>query len=305
MPSMTTFDPAGVAQIASVLWTRGEGCAELASLLAPTEPVRVVGDLTEECIRHRADLLVTRRLSGFDLVNLAVPVDFDPEGVGAVVAAVAGGPHSPLAARVARAVGERLGIPSSMACAYQDEEGRSRAVSLIEGLYASVPGIEYRLVQAEDAGGFISSLPPDALLVIGAPGGNWFQRLIFGKGVKLRQKAPSGAIIVRSAPARVFQAMVDPVFVGPLREASDILRIHGEQVLAVADQGKLVGIVRRSVLESAPSAMKVAEVMEEAKAVVLTDTVDEASSLAGDFDGSPVPVVDADGSLVGGLKLAG
>lgn len=283
-----------------VLWTRGKGCAELAALLSAPEPVRVQGDLEQECVRHRAELLVSRRLPHTDLTSVAVPVDFTADGVGSVVAAVAGGPHSPLAARVARRLGRTMGLHASMVCAHRDDDGRAEAVSLIETLYVEVPGLEYRLIEADGPSALVDQIPDDALLVLGAPGGNWFQRTMFGSGARLRQAAPAGAVIVRQAPPRVFQRMGEPVFVGPLREATDILRIHREPVLAVVDSAKLVGIVRREALEIADPGVPVSELMEEPVWIPADATVAEAVEIAGSFDGS-VPVVDESGRVVGGF----
>lgn len=290
---------AGIAP--PVLWTRGQGCGELAALLSDGDPVRVKGDLVEECIRHRARLLVTRRLTDLDLVSQVVPIDFDPDGVSAVVAAVAGGPHSPLAARIARRLGEALGLDALMACAYRDEESRERAVSLIEHLYQDVPELEYRVVEATDASGLVAQLPDRSMLVLGAPGGNWFQRTIFGQGARLRQRAPAGAVVVRSAPTRVFQVMTDPVFVGPLREAGDILRVHSEEVLAVVDRARLVGVVDRQVLEDAEPHTPVSALMVDPEAVLLDAPLSDALPLADRFRSAPVPVVDEDGMLVGAV----
>jgi hypothetical protein len=98
-----------------VVWTRGNGCSELAELLSDVTPDRISGDLVEQCISQRADLLVSRRLPGsFDLVNVAVPLDFEPENVTGVVSAVAGGPHSFLAAETASRIGRRLGVEAEM-----------------------------------------------------------------------------------------------------------------------------------------------------------------------------------------------
>jgi hypothetical protein len=293
-------DPDGRLDEPPVLWTRGNGCAELAALLSGPEPVRVQGDLEQECVRHRAELLVSRRLPHTDLTSVAVPVDFAREGVGSVVAAVAGGPHSPLAARVARRLGRTMGLHASMVCAHRDDEGRAEAVSLIETLYVEVPGLEYRLIEADGPAALVAQLPEDALLVLGAPGGNWFQRTMFGRGARLRQAAPAGAVIVRQAPPRVFQRMGEPVFVGPLREAVDILRIHREPVLAVVDSAKLVGIVRRDALEIADPGVPVSELMEEPVWIPADATVAEAVEIAGSFDGA-LPVVDDDGRVVGGF----
>ncbi len=278
---------------------------ELAGLLSPGEPVRASGDLEEAVIATRAELVVSRRLSSsFELASQVVPVSFDAAGAGAVVAAVAGGPHSPLAARVAARLGAALSVPAIMVCAHRNDEDRDGAVSQIERLYRDVPHIEYRLVEAEDAAGVIEQLPANAAIVLGAPGGSWLQRTFFGQGVRLRQQAPAGAVVVRHAPLRVFHRMGDPVFVGPLREAVDILRIHDETVLAVVDRAKLVGIVRRAALEVADPGILVTELMEEPRSVQLTDELDRAAELAPVFAPAPIPVTDAEGRLVGGLQLS-
>lgn len=294
--------PTGAGDTAPVLWTRGDGCVDLATLLSPVPPVRVTGDLTEACVRHRARLLVARRLPGhFDLASVAVPVDFRPDGVGSVVAAVAGGPHSALAAAVAHRLGAALGVKAALACAHRDDGDRMAAVTMIEQLVAEVPGIEYRLVEAPDAAGLVESLADDALLVIGAPGGNWFQRTVFGAGARLAHRATRGAVIVRSAPVRVFHVMSEPVFVGPLREAIDILRLHTEPLLAVVDESRLVGVVRREVLELADPGVPVADLMEAAVSVPLDALVEEAQVIRGRLGAPAIPVVDAGGRLVGTL----
>lgn len=293
--------PSG-ATVPPVLWTRGQGCAELASLLSDSEPLRVTGSLTETCISNRAELLVSRRLPGqFDLASILVPDQFIPDQIENVVAAVGGGPNSEMAAKVALRVSQALEVKAFMACAYRDEDGRIEAVSMIERLYEQVPDLEYRVVAARSAEELVAQLPPGSALVIGAPGGNWFQRTIFGQGAKLRHRAEAGAIIVREAPLRVFHRMVDPVFVGPLREAVDALRVHSEGILAVVDRSKLVGIVRRDALLLADPGVPVSSFMEEPRSVPLDALLSEAEELREEFAGQLVPVVDGDGRLVGGL----
>ncbi len=290
------------ATIPPVLWTRGQGCAELAALLSDGEPLRVTGSLSEACISNRAELLVSRKLPGhFDLASIIVPDEFVPERIETVVAAVGGGPNSEMAAKVALRLSRALEVKAFMACAYRDEEGRLYAVSMIEQLYDAVPDLEYRVVAAASAEELVSQLPPGSALVIGAPGGNWFQRTIFGQGVKLRHSAEAGAIIVREAPLRVFHRMIDPVFVGPLREAVDTLRVHSEGILAVVDRSKLVGIVRREALMLADPGVPVSSFMEEPRSILLDALLAEAEELREQFAGELVPVVDGEGRLVGGL----
>jgi len=299
---VTDREQSGVTR--PVLWTRGEGCGELAGVLSEIEPIRVVGDVHEACIRHRANLLVSRRLTGsFDLVANAAPVDVRLDDVEAVVAAAAGGPHSLLAVRVARRVAESLGIDGIVASAYAEDERRSTAVSAVERLHAVEPGIEYRITQASDAASLVAQLPQRSLLVIGAPGGGWLQRTFFGPGARLRSEASVGAVVVRSQPDRVFQVMDDPVFVGPYREAVDIMRLHVEPVLAVVDRAELIGIVRRGALEVADPGVPVQALMEAPISVSMTATVEQAMVLARGLEGAALPVVDDDGLLVGALPV--
>ena len=284
-----------------VLWTRGRGCRALAELLGSHEPVRVVSDLVDTAVQWHSTVLVSRRLPHSTLLNVVVPVDFVPGKVRSVVAAVAGGPHSRAAALVARRLGERLQVPSFMACAFRGDESREGAVSVVESLFPHVPDLEYRLMGADSAGHLISQLPPQCLLVIGAPGGNWFQRVLFGRGARLRQRAAGGVVIVRSAPLRVFQIMDAPRFVSPYHHAADVLRLHSNELLAVAENGGLVGLVRRSSLLVAGEESPVAHAMEKARSIGMVDALSDLQSQIEWFGDSPIPVIDPQGRLVGSV----
>jgi CBS domain-containing protein len=96
--------------------------------------------------------------------------------------------------------------------------------------------------------------------------------------------------------------MGEPVFVGPLRQADDTLRIHGERVLAVADQGVLIGLVRRERLEESGDTA-VGAIMEEAVSAKVDETLAEARELEPTFGQDPIPVTDHEEHLVGGLSL--
>ena len=287
----------------SVVWTRGKGCSELADLLNGGDSSRITGDLVEECINHRADLLVTRRLPGsFELVSVAVPVGFNPENVTGVVATVAGGPHSVLAARMAAVLGERLGVDAEMVSAISPGDDTATAHATLERIAVTVPSLNGRVIDVEGISSLAQDLDEGSLLVLGAPGGSWLQRSMLGPGARLRSRAQAGAVMVRSAPDRVFRWMGEPVFVGPLRQADDTLRMHQEKVLAVADDGVLVGLVRRErLIEAGDSA--VAALMEDALSAKVDETLDEASALAPTFGDDPIPVTDRDEHLVGGLSL--
>ncbi|MFP3880961.1 MAG: hypothetical protein ACLFRT_02775 [Actinomycetota bacterium] len=298
---MTPLTPPG--RQAKVVWTRGKGCHELAEALGGDQADRVTGDVAESCISERADVLVSKKLpSSFDLVNVAVPVDFDPDRVNKVVATVAGGPHSVLAAETASALADRLGVDAEMLSAAQSEPEIDAANEILDQVGATVPEIGRRVVVVDGVSELVDQLDDGALLVIGAPGGSWLNRSRTGPGARLRRTAQAGAVIVRSAPDRVFRFMGEPVYVSPLRLADDTLRFHNERTLAVADAGRLVGLVRREGLVKAGDS-PVASVMEEAQSVKVDETITEARELEPTFGRDPIPVTDHDEHLVGALSL--
>lgn len=285
-----------------VVWTRGKGCQELAEMLSDGSATRVQGSPTSACIEEKAQLLVARRLpSAFDLVDVAVPIDLEVEKVTSVVAAVAGGPHSVLAAQVAHQLSKALGVPASMVSAYSPEDDADSAIGVVEDIYPQVPDLEYRTLPATDMNELVTNLDPGALLIFGAPGGSFFQRRLFGPGARLRSSAPAGAVIVHSAPQRVFQVMGEPVFVSPLLQVGDTLKLHGESTLAVADAGRLVGLVRRDNLISRVPDAPVASVMEDPVSISQLEPVVAADPLRPLFGPDPIPVTDDAENLVGGL----
>lgn len=287
----------------SVVWTRGRGCAELAGLLAEGEPSRIAGDIEDECIGRRADLLVSRRIPGsFELISVAVPVDFQPDNVTSVVATVAGGPHSLLAAETASQLGRALHVQAEMVSAASPDDGPESAKDVLNQIGGTLPDLGSRVVEVDGITELVDSLDDGALLVLGAPGGSWLQRSMFGPGARLRRTAQAGAVVVRSAPERVFRYMGDPVYVAPLRLADDTLRFHAEGTLAVADEGRLVGLVRRERLAEAGGS-PVGDIMDEAMSVRVDETMTKAWALEPTFGPDPIPVTDHDEHLVGGLSL--
>ncbi|MCI0678514.1 MAG: hypothetical protein L0Z63_05675 [Actinobacteria bacterium] len=292
-----------VGEELSVVWTRGRGCLELAELLGGAAASRIGTDLVAECIDLRADLLVTRKLPGdFDLVSVVVPIDFQPDNTRRVVATVAGGPHSLAAALVARRLGSALGVPSEMVSAAVPGADNLGAHEVLDQISEVVTGLPSRVVEVAGIAELVEGLDDGALLVLGAPGGSWLQRAMFGPGARLRRTAHAGAVVVRSAPDRVFRFMGDPVYVAPLREAADTLMFHKERTLAVAEEGRLVGVVRRDRLVGAGSTL-VGTLMEEAISVKVDETLAEAMELEPAFGEDPIPVTDHQEHLVGGLCL--
>jgi len=284
----------------SVLYTRGGGCEELAELISP-EPSRVVGDLNEACISKRADLLVTRRPPGdFNLVSVAIPVGFDIVDITMVVAAVSGGPHSGLAARLADVVARRLGVGVTVASAFFQDENKAEAEAAVDRFAEQISGAERFIIAADDPQAFVSQLPARSLLILGTPGGSFLSRTFFGPGARLRAAAPAGAVMVRYAGPRVFHVMDEPLFVSPLHHAGDTLRLHDASVLAVVEHGVLVGTVQRRSLIAAGPETPVGELMEAPRSVLIDQAVLELGSGADD----PVAVTDAEGRLLGTLRLS-
>jgi hypothetical protein len=188
-----------------------------------------------------------------------------------------------------------------MVSAYRTGGDPADAEAAVEEIYPRVPDIVYRTMEAADMSDLASNLPEKTLLVFGAPGGSWLQRRLSGPGARLRSSAPAGSVVVQSAPRRVFQVMGEPVFVGPFLQVADTLRIRTESTLAVAENGRLVGLVRRNrLMELAPQA-PVGEAMEEPMYIGQVEPVTAAQPLRPIFGADPIPVVDGERNLVGGL----
>ncbi len=286
-------------------WTRGEGCQELAEALATYEAVGLSGDLRAGCIEHRLDHVVASKITSFDLVSNIAPIDVDLASVDGVVAAVADGPHSPLAVDVAASLGSALGIKATVATAYHTNEDRSVAEERLERLTASHrDAIATEATASDHAAALVEDLAPNTLVVIGAPGGSWFHRQLFGPGHKMVVAAPNGVVVVRSSPRRCFAAAVDPtgVAIGRHLSVAEALRHLQHATAPVVDEGTLVGLVRRSALQQADGADPVETVMEPPVSVRADEPTTAAFELASFLDHGPVPVVDADGSVIGVLN---
>jgi hypothetical protein len=234
-----------------------------------------------------------------------VPYKVDLAGAGAVVAAVGSGPHSVLAARVAARLAEHLGVEGSLISVSPTAEHDAGAHRALERISAEVPGIPYTLVREPNARALVNDLPPDALLVVGAPGGSWLQRQFFGPGHQLVVAARTGAVVVRDAPLRCFHRADAPAALGAGLLVADALLLAVHPVTAVVDDGALVGIVRSSALASAAPGDTVESIMEDAVFLSIDDPIEAAGDLADFLDGAPIPVVDGGGRLVGSLTPPG
>ncbi len=285
-----------------VAFTRGSGCAQLAALLAEDEPVRVVDDLAGACVRAQADVLVSRKLVAFDLTNQAVPHEFDQDAPRGVAALVGTGPHSLLAGMVASRVGVALDLPVSLVTAHSGGASRLAAARAL-GEVSRAVDVPGRLIEASNVQDLIGEVGEGTLLVFGAAGGPLLQRLFFGPGVRLRAKAPSGAVIVRAAPLRVFRAMSEPLYVGSHLSVGEALRLIEVPAVAVAEDGVLVGLVSRSSLNAADPSSAVKDVMTHPVSVNPEDPVEAITPLIIDGRAAPTPVTDESGVLVGSVAI--
>ncbi len=287
-----------------VVWTRGKGCADLAAAVSDDTAARVTGDIEQAVVAQRADLLVTKKFTPKAFVSTASPMDFDLDAFDRVVAMVGGGPHSALATDVANRIGQARGVPARLISAYREPEERPDAVATIYRLNEVAPGIDADVVEATSPADLITRIGDRTLIVLGAPGGSWVQRMFIGPGARLISAASAGAVVVRRAARRVYQVMEDPIWVSPLLGATDAVRLSNAQVLPVVDRGRLVGTTARSTLLSAAGGETVGALMRPPEAVKITDGVRMAGDVASRQGGGPVAVVDDDGHLVGTVPLS-
>lgn len=284
-----------------VAWSRGAGCSDVAALLSDTAPIRIDGDLQRSCMRDRVELLVTRRLSSSDLVSIVVPHHVEIGLVESVTAAVGDGPHSQLAATVAAHVGAKLGVPTVVATVYRSNDEIPAALDRLSWLGAGFSNIVKLADNESSAAGLVESLDPGTLLVVGAPGGSWLQRHLFGTGHRLVVRAPGGALVVRSAPRRCFQDATCPagVVIGGGLMVKDALQVLAHPLVPVAEDGRLVGLARLAALADADPTLSVAAVMEPPIALAAHEPTAMVTTLRQHFGDSPIPVVDSDGYLLG------
>ncbi len=281
------------------VWSRGNGCVELATLIDP-DAQRVEGDLTEFVVGHRADILVSKRFSAsFEVIPTLVPFDVSFDRVESVAALVAGGPHSELAARVAHRLGATLAVPTRLECAYETDGGQVEALNVVERLVALVPGVEAGILQAGSASEVIEKTGDGTLLVVGAPGGSFLQRQFFGKGARLIARSSIGAVAVREAPRRVFHGMDEPAYVSPYMGAGDAARLMAGGLIAVVEDGVLIGSVTGTSLLMAGDGPRVVDCMREPVSLGRLDTVDDGIDQLRTLGVPSLPVVDDNLNLLG------
>jgi hypothetical protein len=288
----------------NVVWTRGPGCCDLAEIVSGGSAVRADADLKTACITAGANVVVSAKAGGFDLAASIVGYGFDAEHpLPAVVGAIGTGPHSPLVAETTRRLAAGLGGDAVLVTMARDDEEQNEAVALLDRFADLVPGAATKCVTASRASDLVESLPPDALIVLGAPGGSWWQRQFFGPGRRLIHAAPAGAVVVRAAARRCFHDLVPLSGVGPLMRAADVAAVAEHAVIPVLDEGAVIGLARCSTARNGTPHRQAGDFMEDPVTVGAAERVQAAIEVADHFDGSPVPVVDDDGRLLGGIVV--
>ena len=305
---MSASEPLAILEavplIGRAAWTRGRGCQPLAEMLSDEAAIPVKGDLHTMCVSAAIDILVGRKMTRFDLVPTVVPHNIDLDRVTSVTIAVGEGPHTPAA--VGARIAACLGVPGEMATVFRTAPESHVALERLGRFAASYPGMGHRSIANSSATVLLVGLDPSALLVVGAPGGSWIHRQLFAPGHKLQVAAPGGAVVVRAAPRRCFQEAVDAtgIAVSPHLSASVADALISHPSVPVADDGELVGIVRRGALEEAGPSDQVGQIMEPPVSVAPTDSAAAARALHEYLDFGPVPVV-GDGGTLTGVVLAG
>lgn len=284
-----------------VLWTKGDECRTLAEVLAGKGARRAEADLVESCIKAGAVLLSSRRLTTFDLCSLAVPHGFSPSATQSVVAAVGSGPHSPFAAAIAQRLAHRLGVPARAISGYQRSNEQHQALNVLESITTAVPGLDAQPMQTPNPATMIEALPAGTLLVVGASGGSWFERQFFGHGARIQAKAPSGTIVVKHAPTRIYQVMHPTTAFGPHMRVADAHQLRSEPHLVVAQDGQLLGLISAEALQQARPDLELREIMDDPVFVSPDEDLDHAAALIEQHTGMAIPVVDTRNRIIGSV----
>ena len=264
--------------------------------------IRVDSDPAATCIASGATLMVSRRLSSFDLCSVAVPSGFSADGVTGVVATVGSGPHSSLAAAVAERIGRNLGVPARAVYAHGGSEPTPAAIRIVQELDDQFPDLRTEAVAAASPEAMVQELPTGTLLIVGAPGGSWFQRQFFGPGARIKHKASGGTIVVKAAPDRVYQAMESPTAFGPHMRVADAL-VVGVGDVVVASESALLGVVPEATLNAADPNAELGTLAQETAFLSPEETIAHAHDLIDDTGGTITPVVDGSGSLIGVYRV--
>ncbi len=282
-----------------VMWGGSGQARDLADALAGEGSIKVGSDLASSCIEARARLLVLTNRTSFDLCSVAVPHGFNRSSTQSIVAAVGGGPHSSLAAELADWLSQKLGVPGRAVFGYTHPHERERSKAALDKTIDRLPGLPGDVVEVPSPAALVDALPPGTLLIVGAPGGSWFQRRFFGPGARIQAKAPAGTIVVTHNPERVFQVMQTPIAFGSAMRVGDALELSEGCDIAVAERGKLLGSVRVESLRGSRRDLELQQIMDTDTFLSADDEIGEAARTMERYGGGIIPVVDSHDRLVG------
>ncbi len=282
-----------------IVWAGGSQARDLAETLSGGAATKAGGNLAASTIEAGGDLLVLSNRTSLDLCSVAIPDGFNRDTTESVVAAMGGGPHSTLAAIVADWLAQRLQIPASAVYGYSEPDDLPQAEEVLNKIVSRLPRLDARTVEASSPAAMVGWLPEGTLLIVGAPGGSWFQRRFFGPGARIQAKAPSGTIVVNHNPARVYQVMQSPIAYGPNMRVADALQLSNGLDVVVAEDGKLLGVVKAHALRDARQDLELHHVMDHGVFLSADDEFDEALGLISVDGGDLIPVVDDQARLVG------
>ena len=286
------------------VWAGGSEARALAECLTDGTATRAGANLSASCIDSRADLLVLSNRASLDLCSVAVPHGFNRESVASIVAAVGGGPHSGLAATIADQLSGTLDVPACAVFGYSDPSELSQAHTVLSRITARLPELDSRTVEASSPAAMVSALPAGTLLVVGAPGGSWFQRRFFGPGARIQARASGGTVVVNHSPPRVYQVMRPPIAFGPKMRVADAVQLSEGLDIMVAERGKLLGRASIGTLRNVRPELEVHQVMDTDVFLSVSDRISDAIDLVAHYGDGLVPVIDDQSYLVGCVSAA-
>jgi CBS domain-containing protein len=296
--------PQGTHEPLRVVWAGTNEAQRLASQLSGATASKAQSNLVQSCIESRASLLVLSKRTSFRLCSFAIPHGVNLDTTRSVVAAIGGGPHSALAAELADRLAKSLSVPASAVCGYSNPEEISRAEAVADAMAVRLPHLDTRIVEASSPAEMVGALPNNTLLVVGAPGGSWFQRRFFGPGPRIQAKAPGGTIIVNHNPDRVYQVMRAPVAYGPHMRVADAVAVAKGLDVTVAEDGTLIGTVTHEHLASAAPDAELHMIASDAAFLSAEDEIEEAIDLLDSISIRSIPVVDGRARLIGSVSAS-
>ncbi|GMQ98106.1 MAG: hypothetical protein BMS9Abin17_0612 [Acidimicrobiia bacterium] len=298
--SLYSHDTESGHSVQRVAWTKGGAQSDVAEILGH-ELVRVTGDLDASCVTNRVHLLVTKRFPRSLLVPTVVPVGFDLESIHQVTVAVGDGPHTPRAVRTAAQVATSLGIPGTMLTAYASEHDADAANERLSRYSSSTPDFDAIAIETSDPRSITDHLSRDTLLVHGAGGGSFLDRHFTGTGSRLTSRARGCVLVVKDAPGRCFQVMLDPTeyAISPDLLVADALQLIALPFAPVVAAHRLLGIVRVRDLMNVSPGQTISEAISQPPAVNECDPTETLVAVREETGPGPIPVTNANGDLVG------